>query len=131
MSFGHSAVLNRKLQQVLANQPSSDCVKGLTQLNNFCNNLETTITQKMGKNSIVSDLDPLIDMLVGVKAHFATLIDEYFPMLDYSTREVIHYEKESLSFKSQWKAEIAAALQGKATKVFYVDEEVAEGASSS
>lgn len=109
VSFGYSVTLNKKLVTTLSKQAQSDYVKNLSSLNSFCNTLEKTISQKHGEAS-VAETDPLIDMFIGIKTTLANTVEEYFPQLDYLSREVIHYEKEALSPKSQWKAEIAAAL---------------------
>ena len=129
-SFGYSAHLNKRLQTTLSQQAPSDYVKSLGQLNNFCNTLEKTISQKFFKAS-VSETDPLIDMFIGLKTTLVDMIEEYFPHLDYLSREVMHYEKESLSPKSQWKAEISNALMGKIPRFFAISGEEGEDALSS
>jgi SpoVK/Ycf46/Vps4 family AAA+-type ATPase len=117
-SFGYNKRLNVQLKSLLAKQPNSEITTRLSHLNDFCNNLEKTITQKVKESAPEFELQALVNMLSSVKATFAEMIETTFPKLDYIQREISAYEKESLTYKFRWKSDIMLALDQKLIELY-------------
>lgn len=115
ISFGYNKRLNAKLIEQLQTSAAADrpVLNTLLEFNRFTNNLENTVrnADKRGNTSVV---DKLSTFFTESKVWLASAIEELFPALNYTRKEISSYSKELFAVpdfsQESWLCKLTAGL---------------------